>query len=230
VTDAEFNTSTDPEAMLSFLTGRGNASQRKLRLFAVACCRAAWRLFTSQAVRRAVEVSELYADGLATVVELRDARLAAERLAERGFQRKVRAMPWAMLVQTKFARQTAVQVASVDIDDVLDGVASRLVVAKTRAGYERSQARQRLHQAALLRCLFGPLPFREVKVDPAWRTPTVVALAIAIYDGHRFGDLPILADALEEVGTDAEILRHLRQKESGHVLGCWCLDLLLGKE
>jgi hypothetical protein len=50
-------------------------------------------------------------------------------------------------------------------------------------------------------------------------------MARAIYDGHRFTDLPILADALEEAGcTDAAILAHCRTGE--HVRGCWALDAL----
>jgi hypothetical protein len=54
-------------------------------------------------------------------------------------------------------------------------------------------------------------------------------LAQAIYNDHRFGDLPILADALEEAGCSAtDILDHLRGP-GPHVRGCWVVDLLLGK-
>jgi hypothetical protein len=41
--------------------------------------------------------------------------------------------------------------------------------------------------------------------------------------------MPILADALEDAGcADAGILAHLRSL-GPHVLGCWALDLVLGK-
>ena len=41
-------------------------------------------------------------------------------------------------------------------------------------------------------------------------------MARAIYDGRRFDELPILADALEEAGcTDAAILAHCR-RPGGH--------------
>jgi hypothetical protein len=72
-------------------------------------------------------------------------------------------------------------------------------------------------------------PFRPVALDPSWLTPTVKSLAKAIYEDRTFSDLPLLADALEEAGCTSEtILCHLRGP-GPHVLGCWALDLLLGK-
>ena len=86
-------------------------------------------------------------------------------------------------------------------------------------------------QCALLRCLFGN-PFRPVSLDPAWlgwNAGTVVKLAQAIYDDRRFGELPVLADALEDAGcTDAAILAHCRGPGE-HVRGCWAVDLVLGR-
>src|SRR5262249_25434472 len=88
-------------------------------------------------------------------------------------------------------------------------------------------------QAALLRDIFGVLPFRPVTIPPSsllWNDGTVVTLAKSIYDERAFDRLPILADALEEAGcATADILGHCRQPGE-HVRGCWVLDLLLGKE
>jgi hypothetical protein len=216
--------------MLEFLRAPGRASDRKLRLFACACCRGAWRLFNSRAVRAAVEASERYADGQATAAELRDAQSTAARLAERGFRRKVRAMPWALAVQGKFARQAAAQVASADVDEVLDVAYSDFVLAGTQAGYARGRRKEQLYRADLLRCLFGPLPFRRVLLKRAWRTPAVVALARGIYEERRFEHMPVLADAVEEAGCGNQmILRHLSQPGQVHARGCWCLDTVLGR-
>jgi hypothetical protein len=56
-----------------------------------------------------------------------------------------------------------------------------------------------------------------------------VALARAIYQGRDFASLPVLADALEEAGcTDPDLLAHCR-RPGGHLLGCWVLDMVLGR-
>jgi len=66
---------TDPQVMLELLRGSGRASDRKLRLFAVACSRRVWDLL-DQPGQRAVTMAEQFADGLAGPEELRAARLA----------------------------------------------------------------------------------------------------------------------------------------------------------
>jgi hypothetical protein len=87
-------------------------------------------------------------------------------------------------------------------------------------------------EANLLREIFGPLPYRPVKVDPSWlkwNNGMVVQLAQGMYDDRKFQDLPILADALEDAGcTDPDILGHCRGP-GPHTRGCWPVDLVLGK-
>ncbi|AWM35790.1 hypothetical protein C1280_01280 [Gemmata obscuriglobus] len=83
-------------------------------------------------------------------------------------------------------------------------------------------------QALLIRCVFGN-PFRPVTAEPGWLTSDVVALATGIYAERAFDRLPILADALQDAGCSRDdVLNHLRG-DGPHVLGCWALDLVLGK-
>jgi hypothetical protein len=94
-------------------------------------------------------------------------------------------------------------------------------------------------QAALLRCIFGN-PFRAAPtLAPSirtWNGGSVVRLAEAVYEDRvlpagtfRPDHLAILADALEDGGSDdAELLGHLRGP-GPHVRGCHVVDLLLNR-
>lgn len=94
---------------------------------------------------------------------------------------------------------------------------------------ETIEPEEKARQCDLIRDIFGN-PFQPVHVDQAWREWSggiVVRLAKTIYDERRYGDLPILADALEEAGCrDGRMLAHCRQL-ARHVRGCWVLDALL---
>jgi hypothetical protein len=70
----EWRTCEDPDRMLKFLGKK--YSPRKLRLFAVACCRTVWHMFRD-AGHRAVELAELFADGLVSRDDLDEAGDAA---------------------------------------------------------------------------------------------------------------------------------------------------------
>ena len=66
--ETEWRTCTIPWAMLCFLEPR--ASDRKLQLFAAACCRRAWALAADPCQRELVEGAERFADGLQSQDEL----------------------------------------------------------------------------------------------------------------------------------------------------------------
>jgi hypothetical protein len=197
MTEAEWLACTDPQPMLEFL--RGKASDRKLRLFAVACCRRIWHLLTDDRSRQALQVAERFADGLATDEERNYFRhLPSSSSADAATRASV----------ARFAESTE---AAADLAHAEGG------------------SPDCIPQCHLLRCLFGTLAFRPVILDPAWRTATGTMLAQAIYDDRAFDRMPILADALEDAGcTNQDILAHCRSSGK-HVRGCWVVDLLLDK-
>jgi hypothetical protein len=211
MTEAEWLGCDEPEPMLRFLYSK--ADERRLRLFAVACCRRIWDLLTDQRSRRAVEVAEQYAERMATAGQLKAAHVEAFDAYFNAF----------------VSRESAASAAhAAACDDTYQAASSAARHAATAAG---DQAAEHKEQAALLRHLFGN-PYRPVNLDPAWLAwsgGTVRKLARAIYEERRFQDLPVLADALEEAGCDSpDILAHCREV-GAHVRGCWVLELLLAK-
>jgi hypothetical protein len=252
MTETEWFACTDSKKMLDCLSGQ--AGERKLRLFAVACCRRIWQLITDQRSQNAIDVAERYADGLAAREALDTAASLASRASDAASVAAMTAAGMAppdddpitwdadrTTAATKWGTAKAVAWASSVLPwhttlDAAKDVAkySRLAVswsAATAGAAAMSTAWERevSNQAALLRDIFGALPFRPMSLDARWRTFDVLPIAQAIYDGRAFDLLPILADALEGAGcSDPEILNHCRQP-GDHVRGCWVLDLLLDK-
>src|SRR5436190_966571 len=81
MTESDWLACTDPQPMLEFL--RGKASDRKLRLFAVACCRDVPETFHNPRTRPAVDLAERFADGDATVAQLVAAEITTTRIGRR---------------------------------------------------------------------------------------------------------------------------------------------------
>src|SRR4051812_40142706 len=75
MTEEEWITSTDPEAMRIFLAKRAivrrRRGARRLRLAGCACCRRVWGLMSDERSRRAVEASEQFADQVLPESELK---------------------------------------------------------------------------------------------------------------------------------------------------------------
>jgi hypothetical protein len=207
--------------MLEFLHGK--ASDRKLRLFAAACC-------------RQVRGTQLHS--LCSV-----ALNAAERLADDRLQNQH--VPRALIRDLQVLAQAPARwgYSYWEPERVAARACQLLVEGEILAAMQRPQypdwitvlqwgGVSRGVQTALLRDFFDdllcPVPLDAVWL--AWNDGAVRKLAQAVYDGRRFADLPLLADALEEAGcTEPTLLAHCR--ESGeHVRGCWAVDLLLGKE
>lgn len=227
MSESEWLVCADPLPMLQFLVGK--ASERKLRLFAVAWCRRAWEFLEPAGCRRAVEISESYADGLASVPELQQARETAQRLEP---TRRIRVFPWSKAAVRNFARMAVATLASHDAREAIQAADYSWVITRRRAEIDKLEHEQSVSKVELLRDIFGN-PFRPVTAKRSWITwnaGTVVHLAHAIYTDRAFDRLPILADALEDAGcTNTDILAHCRG-DGPHVRGCWVVDLLLAKE
>jgi hypothetical protein len=223
MTEAEWRTCGSPEAILNLLTDK--ASPRKLRLYAIGCCRRIWHLLIDDRCRHAVEVAQRFVDGRATERDLFAAETvvaAAARLwGEVGSQlaRSTHALGGAAWAATRQSAWVAAWDAAWD---------ARMVARDLMPGTDWEQ--ERVWQAGLLRDLIGN-PFRPARIHPAWLLAddgAVGKLAQVIYDEGRYGDLPILGDALEEAGcTSPDILEHCRARQA-HYRGCWVVDAVLG--
>jgi hypothetical protein len=251
--ESEWLASDDPVAMLAqFIPPGGRSSRtghklnsfpttdRKLRLFAVACCRQVWYLLTDECSRRAVEVAERYADGLATAEELDRAALGVA-----GVPGRTNAPLWCCAFSADFVLRNVPRAC---------GVPPTAQAALLRCVFGNP---------------FRPPPAVDPAWLWA-NDRAAGLVAEGIYEDRAFEHLPILADALEEAGcTDAALLGHLRGRErcpclgrrrsvklfsepppspvgelvcgvcdgegwvdspALHARGCWALDLLLGKE
>jgi hypothetical protein len=217
VTEAEWLACAEPHALLRHLPNTVN--ERKLRLFAVACCRRVWPMLVHEESRAAVEFAERYADGAATRDELDAASAAALHL--------IKAHPG--YAGGKWSAWCAAWHASRDGQMIAHATATNAAQSMAKlADLEGIRARERVGQCHLLRCIVGN-PYQPVSLDTAWLSGPAPALARAIYDDRTFDQMPILADALIDIGcTDADVLDHCRGPEA-HARGCWVLDLLLGR-
>ncbi len=207
MTEEEWLTASDPAAMLEFI--RAKTSDRKLRLFACACCRNIWHLMKFENSRIAIDIAERFAEGGALEVELQLARRAANVLKTDGLGGTTTfpASRAAFGCTNRNAYYAAREASSLSMS----------------AGNLATEKREQLR---LIHCIFS-LP---IVADPAWLTDTVQSIATAIYRDRAFDRLPILADAFEEAGcTNADVLLHCR-KPAEHVRGCWVVDLVLGKQ
>jgi hypothetical protein len=257
VTEAEWLTSTDPHAVLAFLRESGRASDRKLRLFGVACSRRVWHLMADARSRRAVEVAERFADGWCGEADLRDAGRAARKVWQADEESPSEAACYATWAEERPVVAGDLGPETVEVWSAAEAAAGDGSVIAARAlaeaeadareaagvpwgrAFESAWSAEREGQVALLRDLFGN-PFRPPPViAPAWlaRNDNLVPrLAGAAYEERQLPSghldparLAALADALEDAGcTDAGLLQHLRG-DGPHARGCFTVDAVLGR-
>jgi hypothetical protein len=230
MTEQSWQTCFDLQRMLNCLPEK--MSERKLRLFAVACCRHIGDLLYDGRCWQAVKTAELFADDLATAAELNAAEVAAsDYIAAR--ERRYH-FPWPIarsqdLNPVDQAADAALACAWKSARHAARASASQAANAARSATLSRPRTLESAVLCDLLRDILGN-PFGAPPVlSSNFLTLTVRAIARTIYEERCFVDLPILADALEEAGcTNTEILDHCRRR-GPHARGCWALDLVLGK-
>lgn len=236
MTEAEWLACAEPTLLLEFL--RGKASERRLRLFACACCRHIAHLFFSREQHRAVETAEKFADDLTRDTNLAELYSTLDGLRplapenENSVRHQTAQFSYHAVINaiSTSARYNDIGAGSYDLWENVKEVADSCARALAWAGKARPDFLAAIAmQSVLARDIFGN-PFRPLPFDPAWRTTTVVSLATAIYEERAFNRLPILSDALEDAGcTHADILNHCREPGE-HARGCWLLDLILGRQ
>ncbi|WP_435009894.1 hypothetical protein P12x_001103 [Tundrisphaera lichenicola] len=224
--EAEWLAYTDPRPMLGPL--RRGASDRKLRLFAAACCRRIWDLLPDEQCRSALKTAELFADGLANLKSLREARRGAmlsyfnhddhdECSRFTGQESAAMAVAGACWTEAEECYR--------GLDDVMDNCYG---LGRLTSGWRNGGRIEFIRQCRDIRDIFG-YPFRSVNLSPSCLTTEVVTLARAIYDSRVLDRLPELADALRSAGcNDATLLAHCREKGQ-HVRGCWVVDSILDR-
>jgi len=199
-------------------------SDRKRRLFACACCRdlRMWPLLVEEESRRAIEVSEQFADGLCECHELEEARIASRLVAEAAVAIIDKSGVWIGRVRAKAtAGMAASKVAEIALRP--EEVADLVVTAMDEGISGKLQPRFLLIEVA------GNL-WHSTDFSAEWLTTEVVRLAQASYDSRCFDRMSELADALESAGcTNEDILAHCRGPYF-HVPGCWVVDLILGRK
>jgi hypothetical protein len=244
MTEAEWLGCTDLEDLLEQVKGKESrrnvpctTSERKLRLFACACCRRIWHLLTDQPSRNAVLVGERFADGRATAGE----RAAAQRSAGNAISDISDAHwngDWDSLDVPFIPAASAAFLLVVEGDTQWDEytpylpdageVALNCTTAVGFAGEPSAVHAEAAAERALFHEVMGN-PFRPVTVHRSALPEEVILFGRTIYIERLFDRMPELADVLERAGcTDKGILDHCRGP-GPHVRGCWVIDLLLGR-
>jgi hypothetical protein len=201
-------------------------------------------MLTDETSRKAVELAEQHADGLATGEELSDpwprhlpsptppnpaGRSIAKAAASAADAARLSAARDTRTMGMEFFTPQVARYAAWAVAWKVVGYAKDAAHAEGWAvAWDRIAAGEYEEQARLLRDILGN-PFRRAALNPSWLTPDVMTGAGHIYQDRAFGRLPVLADALLDAGCqDEALIQHCREP-GPHARGCWAVDLILGK-
>ena len=201
MTENEWQTCTDPTPMLHFLRGRVN--ERKVRLFACACCRRIWYHLVHYGEWQPVLVAEQFADGLVGKPALRTAHINAKSPASK-----------------------IVTARRIPLSEIVN---STNIAYGLHQGKQEGWKSSILH--CLFGNPFRPLAFDPVWLTPTVTSLATAAYEERALPAGELESarLAVLADALEDAGCDnGDILNHLR-RQGPHVRGCQVIDSILGR-
>ena len=220
MTETEWYSSHNLHQML--LQIQNKTSDRKMRLFAVCCCKLVQHsipeIFAIQAIE-ATNAAEQFAD--------KENRAGQRNMGRASASMRRCLEPQDRPTEVTYALEAARWSANVNALEAATRASMFAAMSEARATRRgRNQVDEML--SLYLHDIFGN-PFRPLRTDPNWLTSTVVAIARGVYDERAFNRLPLLADALQDAGCEnTDILDHCRGP-GPHVRGCWVIDQLLGK-
>jgi hypothetical protein len=240
MTEAEWQSCEEPGPLLEQVFGR--VSERKLRLFAVACCRQLWGASPDEATHVALSVAEHLAETGSLRVKKSVVRVASgQTVIDCSASEPVKSLH----VRSEEPAWKRVPASALNplLVFILEQTACGgwgtrqlfdwFITALEREGL--SLARQAVLFRDIIPGFSRPLVFQLEWLR--WNGGAVPGIAQAADDDRiRPGQeldpcrLAILADALEDAGCDGpELLGHLRGP-GPHVPGCWPVDLILSKD
>jgi hypothetical protein len=254
MTEATWVGCGDPDTLLDWLEKKAMLNERKLRLLNCALCRRVWD-HMGESSGHAVEVSERYADGLASALELEAARtgLAGGPKLEQSMRIEC-GSPDADLLLGAFndlTQNPGALLENVPLQDLLQRVGSA-----TRESLAFSDTQGMMHMAAHSAVDAWRAPNASWTITRHLDEPELTAEMAAHADlvRHIFGNPfhPVLArkpfpsairQLAEKLYNGAAPATELRQalhdaehdslaqhfRGADHPKGCWALDLILGK-
>lgn len=222
----EWDACDDPQSMLEFLRtlrpGSSQRGRRKLRLYAVACCRRWWTSLSSIA-QEVVEITERYADG---TVSRRDFGYA-QRIAVYDLYVPDPGSLEEVLSLKTASGATSWLVASAEIAGFCTGNHLRSVALKHSVERADDEAR---HQATLIREIFGN-PFVQaspiIKTLP-WYNHPLKQVVRELYSADRLDCDRLVAELYNADCDNQHFISHC-VSSSNHFKGCWLFDTLLDK-
>lgn len=241
MTEMEWGICDDPFRMLSHL--KTVSTDRKLRLFACACCRRVLHLIgdTTYDIPM-LKFAEKYADNVYTKGQLQGRAwgkfgVFTPIITPRAFDAAYHSASYAGVLVNAAARKTCPELVEEnnrifnkllptnslrDATELADSASPRDWINAAKAA-ENSEYRI---QAEIVREIFGN-PFRPTASRLCAHDSETFKVAKRLYGSDDFQSLDALAAVLaEEFGND-ELIAHCNSS-SVHYRGCWVIDYLLG--